>query len=165
MTNKSGQIGTWTETAIVRHLRANGFAGADEMTQAQRLRLAGQLDQGDIGVCPGVMCQSKGGHMAEQASDAQIYLWLRETELERVHRGATYAFLVWKRKGKGAASAGQWWAAMSGETFYWLANDVSGAIVYMSNKGLPLPDVRMTLADVERLLRLAGYGSPLGDTP
>lgn len=165
MANKSGAIGTKTETAIVRYLHANGFAGADEMTKAQRLRLKGSDDQGDIGVCPGVMFESKGGHAAEQASDAQIAAWLAETEAERAHRGADIAALIRKRKGKGLGNAGPWWAHLPGAAFYELVldclPDAPMDVPVYAAYDLGLPAVQMTLAELVVLLRRAGYGDPL----
>jgi hypothetical protein len=158
MVNKSGDIGTRTETAIVKYVRKNGFDGADEMTRAQRLRLSGSHDQGDIGLCPGVMLSSKGGHMAENASDAKIATWLEEMEAQRVTRGADVAALITKRRGKGAANAGQWFAWMPGWTFCVLA------YMGMDDDALfhsALPAVRITLAELCTLLRRAGYGTEL----
>lgn len=157
MTNKPKQIGTWTETSIVLYLRGNGFAGADEMTQAARITLHGSQDHGDIGVCPGVMFESKGGHAAEQASDAQIIAWLDETERERVARGADVAALIRKRKGKGRANAGTWWAHVDGVTFAQLVSQCGKPCCDWR----PAPAVRITLAELVTLLRRAGYGDPL----
>lgn len=151
MTNRPKAIGTWTETAFVKHVRPRGFSGAE------RLSLHGTLDEGDVTLCPGVMAELKGGHAAEAASDAQIAAWLIETALERRNRGAAVAFLVTKRKGKGAASAGQWWAHMSGITFCRLAYyGYDGEAFYQQ-----LPAVRLTLDGALTLLRRAGYGDPL----
>ena len=166
MTNRPKQIGTWTETSIVLYLRANGFGGADEMSAAQRITLHGSTDHGDVGVCPGVMIESKGGHAAENASDAQIAVWLDETELERMARGADVAALVTKRKGKGRASAGQWWAHLPGWAYLYLAmsQGCSGAFNPASFKPIyrRAPAVRLPLAALVDLLRGAGYGDPLG---
>lgn len=165
MTNRPKQIGTWTESAFVRWCRGRGFAGAE------RLALHGTLDEGDVSLCPGVMAELKGGKAAEAASDRQIVDWLADTETERAARGADVAFLCWKRKGKGAASAGQWWAAFHGDTYTLLAvavgNNVNassadiGLRAYMRPLTHPLPPVRLTLDDALRLLRRAGYGDPL----
>lgn len=172
MTNRPKAIGTWTETSIVLYLRPNGFAGADEMSEAQRITLHGSQDHGDVGVCPGVMFESKGGHAAEQASDAQIASWLVETETERIARGADVAALVTKRKGKGRASTGQWWAHLPGWTYIYLAAPLWGVDASVDShvrKFADLPPVRITLAELVYLLRSAGYGDPLGpsrkDTP
>lgn len=157
MVNKSKGIGTAAESAVVRYLLGNGFDTGDAMTRAQRIILHGAQDHGDVAVCPGVMCEVKGGHAAENASDALIAAWLDETETERRNRGADVAFLVLKRKGKGAASAGQWWAHMDGSTFYalgMLAGYRRGVVVP------DLPAVRLTLSDAVTLLRRAGYGNP-----
>lgn len=164
MVNKSGNIGTWTESSIVRYVRANGFDGADEMTKAQRLRLNGAHDQGDIGLCPGVVVSSKGGHMAEVASDAEILAWLAEMETQRINRGVDVAFLVRKRKGKGAANAGTWWAHMPGWTFVLLAAPciVDTGVGHDVPRHLSsAPAVQMTLDNALLLLRRGGYGTPL----
>ena len=165
MTNRPKQIGTWTETSIVLYLRANGFGGADEMSAAQRITLHGSTDHGDVGVCPGVMIESKGGHAAENASDAQIAVWLDETELERIARGADVAALVTKRKGKGRANAGQWWAHLPGWAYIYLAASVSYPRIDPARHArvfADLPAVRLPLAALVDLLRAAGYGDPLG---
>lgn len=161
MTNRPKAIGTWTETSIVRYLRAHGFGGADEMTAAQRLTLHGSQDHGDIAVCPGVMIESKGGHAAEMASDEKIREWLEETERERIARGADIAALVTKRKGKGRAQTGSWWAHVSGRTFVDLAHGVCADQFDVFDH---LPAVRMTLAHLVTMLRAAGYGDPLPGT-
>lgn len=159
MTNRPKTIGTRCETAVVRYLAGNGFGGAE------RLALHGALDEGDVSACPGVVVEVKGGARAETASDALVASWLDETEVERVNRGADVAALVLKRKGKGAANAGQWWAYLPGRTFVELADLAAGC-------GGDYPDgyaqthhaapaVRITLAELAELLRRAGYGDPI----
>jgi hypothetical protein len=164
MTNKSGAIGSWTERGIVLYLRPNGFGGADGVGRAERIVLNGIHDEGDIGVCPGVMIQSKGGHAAEQASDALIAEWLEATEKQRQARGADVAALVTKRKGKGRASAGQWWEHRTGWAYVYLAASRNypgiGSTRY-TRQFADLPAVRMPLAALVDLLRAAGYGDPL----
>jgi hypothetical protein len=162
MVNKPKAIGTACETATVRYLVPNGFGGAE------RPALHGSLDEGDITGTPGVGWEVKGGHAAETASDAQIAAWLLEAEIERVNRGADVGVLVLKRKGKGAASAGQWWAFLPGWAFIYLAHstyhtdprDAAPVTWHVFNYG-HLPAVRITLAEVVTLLRRAGYGDPL----
>ena len=164
MVNRPKAIGTWTETQTVKHSRANGFGGADEMTHSQRLTLSGANDQGDVALCPGAMIEVKGGARAETASDALVAAFLVETEIERVNRGADIALLVMKRKGKGATSVGQWWAVMPGWTFLWLGR---GAVLEAENareRYADLPAVRMTFDDALNLMRRAGYGDPIERT-
>jgi hypothetical protein len=146
MTNRPKQIGTAGETAVVRHAQPNGFPGAE------RLALHGTLDEGDATLCPGVGVEVKSGKAAEQASDAQIATWLAEAELERVNRGADVMLLVTKRKGKGAASAGQWWAHLAGWAYVMLAGRTSAP---------NLPAVRITYDEALTMLRRAGYGDTL----
>jgi hypothetical protein len=149
MTNRPKQIGTAGETAVVRHAQPNGFPGAE------RLALHGTLDEGDATLCPGVGVEVKSGKAAEAASDAQITAWLAEAEQERVNRGADVMLLVTKRKGKGAASVGQWWAHLPGWTFAQLAYSYHGQQCY------EVPAVRITYDDALTLLRRAGYGDEL----
>ena len=163
MTNRPKQIGTAGETAVVRYLRPNGFGGVE------RSALHGNVDQGDLTGTPGVGWEVKAGHAAENASDAQIATWLDDTESERVNRGADVAVLVLKRKGKGAASAGAWWAFLPGWAYVYLAQcevsldpDSERPREYRLDYDAA-PAVRVTLADAVYLLRAAGYGDPLGD--
>jgi hypothetical protein len=104
--SKSKDIGTWTETQVVKHARASGFPHAD------RHVLKGSLDEGDVWLDPTgrLIVEVKGGKSAESASDSQVRAWLDETERERQHAGASYAFLALKRAGKGAQQRGAWWA-------------------------------------------------------
>jgi hypothetical protein len=102
--NKSKNIGTWTETRVAKFLQANGFPEAD------RRPLKGSLDEGDVLATTGLIFEVKGGKRAEQASDEQIEQWMIETENERRNADAEFAYLVTKRKGKGAAQVGAWWA-------------------------------------------------------
>jgi hypothetical protein len=165
MVNRPKQIGTTAETATVRYVNLNGFPGAE------RLALKGNLDEGDLSFCPGVIGEVKGGKAAESASDMQATKWLVETEIERGNRGADVAVLIRKRKGKGAASAGLWWAYLPGWAFYYLAEcahlDITpgtgppNAGHYYHHAWDTLPAVRITLAEACELLRNAGYGSPI----
>ena len=103
MTTKSKQIGTRTETMVVKYLRANGFP------HAERRVLAGTYDLGDILVERRIIAQVKGGVAAEQASDAKLRQWCKDTEQQRINAGAEHAFLVVKRAGHGATKIGGWW--------------------------------------------------------
>jgi hypothetical protein len=163
MTNKPKAIGTAGETAVVRFLGPNGFSGAE------RSALHGGQDQGDITGTPGVAWEVKAGHVAEVAADGSLATWLAQTEAERLNRGADVAVLVLKRKGRGAARAGEWWAYLPGWAFVMLARLPLPAV----DKAHPwqvweftyrsAPIVRITLAEVVTLLRRAGYGDPLDE--
>lgn len=157
MVNKPKAIGTACERAVVRHLVGHGFPNAE------RPALHGRLDEGDITGTPGVAWEIKGGNAAETASDAQIHAWMDEAEAERVNKRADVAVLVLKRRGKGAASAGSWWAFLPGWTFLYLADPEDGhPTVYRQDPNYArLPVVRLLLAEVVALLRAAGYGDPL----
>lgn len=148
MTNRPKQIGTAAETAVVRAARERGFP------QADRLTLTGANDRGDVGLCPGVILEVKGGQAAKAASDGQILTWLAETERERVNAGAHVAFLVTQRAGIGAPNAHRWWAHTTVGTFLTLLGDQWGTDQAV-NAAAPL---RMTLADALAVVRAAGYG-------
>lgn len=107
MVNKPKNIGTATETAVVRYLRENGFPNAE------RRALAGAVDLGDIVGTPGIVWEVKGGKAAETASDAQIEAWLAETETERRNADEGLGVLVTKRKAVGSTRVGDWWAWLS----------------------------------------------------
>lgn len=140
MTNKSGNIGTATETAVVRVLLRNGWPSAE------RRRLRGRYDCGDITGTPGICWEVKGGNMARTASDKDIEDWLAEAEVERANARADVAVLVVQRKGVGAPNAGRWWAI--------LRHDV---MVPGSPHTFP---IRLTLDDVCAWLNVQGYGTP-----
>lgn len=154
MVNRPKQIGTAAETAVVRAARTNGFPHAD------RLTLTGRNDRGDIGLCPGVILEVKGGEHAKTASDALIESWLDETETERTHAGAEHAFLVVQRRGVGAPNAHRWWA-------WWRLTDLRRIKDGCDAEGSALGHfpIRMRLDHALRLTRAAGYGEPLKREP
>lgn len=69
---------------------------------AERRRLTGAKDRGDITGIPKVVLEIKSG--------ARITLpeWLRETETERVNDGADIGALIVKLKGMGEARVADW---------------------------------------------------------
>jgi hypothetical protein len=103
MVNKSGHIGTATETATVRAIKP-------WFPNAERRRLRGVDDWGDITGTPGIVWEVKGGRAARTASDMQIEAWLEETWRERNNAGADIGVLVVPRKGIGPVNAARWWA-------------------------------------------------------
>ena len=136
MVNKSGNIGTAAETAVVRVFNANGFP------HVERRRLRGNKDCGDLSGIPGVVVEVKGGNAARNASDRLIESWLDETQVETVNAGADIGVLIVARRGIGPANAGQWWA------------------ITRNRHGMT---IRYYLADYLRWLRILGYGEPLTD--
>lgn len=147
MVNRPKNIGTAAETAIVRAARTRGFPNAD------RLTLTGALDRGDIGLCPGVIIEAKGGEQAKNASDELIEKWLNETNREALNAHADVAFLVTQRRSVGTPNAHRWWAWWR---LGWLDN--------LRDNELDATDptiIRLTLTDSLQLIRNAGYGTPL----
>lgn len=154
MVNKSKNVGTAAETAIVRAVRTRGFPGAD------RLTLTGNKDRGDIGLCPGVVLEVKAGEAARRASDQQVAKWLLETETERKNAGADIALLVTARPGIGLPNAHRWACHMWTSTFLRL---IEADHLTVPNPHAP---IRMTLDSALVLLRARGYGNqPEGNTP
>jgi hypothetical protein len=146
MVNRPKNIGTAVETAIVRAARTRGFPHAD------RLTLTGAHDRGDIGLCPGVIIEAKGGEQAKNASDGQIAAWLHETEQECKNAHADVAFLVTQRPGIGAPNAHRWWAHWR---LGWLDN------LRDNKRDTTNPTIiRLTLNDSLQLIQNAGYGTP-----
>jgi hypothetical protein len=147
MVNRPKNIGTYAETAVVRAAIRHGFPGADRLTQR------GRYDRGDVGLCPGVIIEVKGGDAARTASDGMIDGWLLETERERLNAHADIAFLVTQRAGVGPANAHRWWA-------WWRLGEIPGTVRHPGTFGYGVP-VRMQFGDALQLLRAAGYGDPL----
>jgi len=148
--NKSGERGTRAETAVVRYLQAHGWP------QAERRRLRGRNDPGDITGTPMVAWSVKGGDAAKLASDELLRKWRKRADDILQNVDADYGILVVQRKGFGPANCGRWWAVM------WLSE-----LLNLHAEGLmPWHDalVRLHLADLCALLVAAGYGSlPAGE--
>ena len=144
--NRSKDIGTRAETAATRFAQDHGFPHAD------RLTMRGAQDRGDVGLCPGVIVEVKGGDAARNATDLTIDRWLDETYREREHAGAAVAFLVVQRGGVSGINAGRWWAWWR---LGWVA-DLAGQPWDLGNH----TPVRMLYHEALTLVRLAGYGTP-----
>lgn len=138
--NKSKQIGTRGETAVVKALRANGFPGAE------RRALAGAHDLGDILMCPGIIVEVKWGAAARDASLADIAWFWRQTDKERANSKAELGLLVVQRKGYGDARA-----------------DKSRCFLDLGHIwGHNHRRVEVCLDEALEILRAEGWGDPLG---
>lgn len=80
--------GRETETVLVRWLRAHG------VPYAERRRLTGRYDQGDLTGWPGVVVEVKSGAKIDAAG------WLAELEAEIVNAQAETGFVAVRPKGK-----------------------------------------------------------------
>lgn len=150
MTNKPKNIGTATETAVVKFARANGFPNAE------RRALAGANDVGDILLATGVIAEVKGGVAAETASDLQIGKWLLETRHEVSNANADLGFLITKRKGFGAKNAGKWWVHFVLE---WVPSDKQWLGKLLSDQPINVRIIcRTTLDQFVSGLAAHGYG-------
>lgn len=153
MVNKSKNIGTAAESAVVKVCKANGFP------DAHRNSLHGTVDVGDIWVHPHVVIEVKGGAAANTASDAQLDLWMAETLRERDNHGADIGILVTTRKGVGPANADRWHAYMTLEELT-LLTAVNASILESSG----WYRMRLSLSDALALLHIGGYGPGLETT-
>jgi hypothetical protein len=144
-------IGTATESAVVRYLRTAGFP------HAERRALRGALDAGDITGTPGVVWECKGGMAAKTASDGLTQLWLDETMRQVANAGADVGILVVQRAGIGELNAGRWWAVMPGWQYKLLAVEPGTGHIGFNDSG----PIRMHLSQACALLVYAGYGSAL----
>ena len=151
MSNVSKRRGTAAETAVVRALRTLGFPAAE------RRALHGTADLGDITGTPGICWEVKGGDKARTAGDALISKWLAETERERAAADADIGVLVVQRAGVGPARAHLWWAYTTSAV---TARLVAAPTRLVLPDAVPVVPVRLTLADLARLLVWAGYGVP-----
>ena len=151
MTNRPKQRGTAAETAVLRHVREQGFPWA------HRLALTGNADQGDISLLPGnlVILEVKAHASAAtgQPGDAQLADWMRQTSTERVNAGADYGLLVVKRKG--TTDPGRWFGFLEPAALFSLLGSTGSPPAGMS--GWPC----LPFADVILLLRQSGYGTAI----
>ncbi|MEU6647708.1 hypothetical protein ABZ863_35025 [Saccharomonospora sp. NPDC046836] len=110
--SRSKSKGTAAETAVVRFLRAVGFA------QAERRTLSGAQDRGDIAGLPGVVIEVKNCQRQELGA------WVAEAELERDNDGASLG-VVWHKR-RGTTDPGAWFVTMSGDQFAALLREQQG---------------------------------------
>lgn len=149
--NRSRNIGTKAETAVVRTARANGFPWAD------RLALHGRADTGDVTLCPGVIVEVKGGEAARRCTDLDVQRWIAETAVERVNARAAVGFLVVQRTNVGFPNAHRWHA-------YWRIGWLAELMPHSEEiSPWAMTIARMTLGDSLAILRSAGYGDPLDE--
>lgn len=99
---KSRARGTAAESGVTRYFVENGFP------HAERRRLRGARDWGDLVVDPMLVVEVKGGDAAKNASLNDIAAWMLEAETERVNADADYGLLVVQRRGVSPARAGAW---------------------------------------------------------
>lgn len=109
MSNPNGRKGTAWESEIVRTLQQNGWA------YAERRRLSGRFDRGDIAGIPGIVIEAKSARSYELSS------WLDEANAERDNDHADFGLVWFKRRGKASAADG--FVLMDGNTAMLLLRD------------------------------------------
>lgn len=103
MANPNGKAGTAWESEIVRVLKLWGWP------YAERRRLAGKYDRGDIAGVIGVVIEAKA------AKKFDLSGWLDEASEERDNDHADLGAVWFKRRGKASAADG--FVLMDGRTF------------------------------------------------
>lgn len=153
MVNKSKNIGTAAESAVVKVCKMYGFP------DAHRNSLHGSVDIGDIWIHPQVVIEVKGGAAANSASDGQLNAWMAETRRERDAHKAVIGILVTTRKGVGPANADRWDAHVTLEELRVLMGDAAWGRGWLCH--LAGNRVRLSLGVVLQLLNQAGFAPRL----
>jgi hypothetical protein len=149
--------GKTTEQMGVRWLRGNGFDGAERVVRTGWRTADHQLpDGGDVLWCPGIISQFKALRPVNRMERA-VPRWMAETEAQRVAAGAAVGLLVVRRDG--TADVGEWWAFLP---LHMLHNLAWPEHLHPWTKSDHRP-ARLLVSDTARLLRAAGYGTPLAE--
>ena len=101
--------GRETENAFVGFLQENG------VTNAERRRLTGSKDQGDITGWPGVCVEVKSG------AKLDIARWIRELDAEITNSQADIGFIAVRPKGK--PDPREWFVVLTAPDLMRLMND------------------------------------------
>lgn len=123
----SKQKGTAWESAIIRHLAAEGFP------HAERRALKGTSDRGDIAGIPGVVIEAKNCRSTDLAG------WVDEAMIEQANDGADYSAVWHHRRGKASPADG--YVTMTGATFT--------RLLRQAGYGEPLTDISVAAQDPE----------------
>lgn len=143
---KSRARGTAAESGVTRYFTENGFP------HAERRRLRGARDWGDLVVDPRLVVEVKGGDAAKQASLNDVGAWMVETETERQNADADYGLLVVQRRGVSPARAGAWRAFLPSWAWAGMLGAPEGRCAARG------AHVEVTLAHAVEQLRAAGLG-------
>jgi len=146
MVNKPKAIGTAAETAVLKVVKPY-------FPDAHRLVLAGQQDQGDIRLSDRFILEVKGGRQTMQIGDKMLDKWLNEANVEAVHSGVDFGFLVTQRAGVGAPNAHRWWAWL---TVGQLVTVMNGGNPMFATFGVATEPVRLELGVLLKILLGAG---------
>ena len=103
MTNRSKQVGTAWESAIVTYLNDSGYPHAERRT------LSGSNDKGDIAGLPGICIEAKS------CKTVTVPAWIDEVIVEKANANAVIGVVWWKRRGRTSPASG--FVAMTGEQF------------------------------------------------
>lgn len=152
--------GAETERLLVKGLRGLGFPHADRTIRTGHG--VARDDLGDVDGTPGLVWQVKSLRPATRA-EAAVPEWMAETEAQRVAARAELGVLVVRRDRRHPP---EWWAFVPVVDLYglvdgWSYGSAPGAWRDTPRDTLVRWPARLELADMARLLRAVGYGTPL----
>lgn len=108
MAKRPQDKGREAENFAVRFLSENGWP------YAERKRLRGAKDQGDLTGTPGLMWEVK--YLGKSVS-ARMAAWMKQVDVQTVNARADYGILIVKPPGIGERNAGKFWAVMRQDAF------------------------------------------------
>ena len=108
MAKRPQDKGREAENFAVRFLSENGWP------YAERKRLRGAKDQGDLTGTPGLMWEVK--YLGKSVS-ARMAAWMKQVDVQTVNARADYGILIVKPPGVGERNAGKFWAVMREESW------------------------------------------------
>ena len=148
MVNRAGDKGRLAENGLVAYLQAHGFP------HAERRRLTGTKDKGDVAGTPGLCWEAKYA-----GTGPKWWTWMKETLIEQVHAQADYGILVVKPTGVGVTRIHLWYAAMSWTSWVKLSASTASTVGVwvMAGPRLFRPDFQQQLWLLDFSARQAGH--------
>jgi hypothetical protein len=141
MANKPAAKGRVAENGLVSYLQASGWP------YAERRRLAGALDKGDVSGTPGVCWEAKYA-----SGRINWWAWMRETVAEQRNAGAAVGVLVVKPPSVGIVNVRSWYAAVPTATWQELIMAPGLCKTYSSKPQLyKFPELPFEMAQIRRL--------------
>jgi hypothetical protein len=141
MANKPAAKGRVAENGLVSYLQASGWP------YAERRRLAGALDKGDVTGTPGVCWEAKYA-----SGRISWWAWMRETVTEQRNAGAAVGVLVVKPPSVGIVNVHKWYAAVPTATWHELTMASGLCKTYSSKPQLyKFPAFTSEMAQIRRL--------------
>lgn len=145
--NRPGDHGREAENLTVKYLSENGWP------YAERRRLTGARDKGDLTGSPGLMWEVK---YLGKGKSPRLSAWMKQVDVQSVHANADFGILVVKPFGFGEKTAGKFWAAMRQGAYRELFNRACGAgwdkpVVLYTHSNARLSSLGEKLVELDRI--------------